>query len=300
MVAGDVVRGDDHDTSTSSAANPIFGDRNGLSRPRTGCIDLCIRTSSSDELAELAVSHGQYAEQKPPVEAIGLQLELSTQRRCSPRELPLSGRLMADLSKLLELVESLTSSDPGVIPLELVGKSIQTRESAGENHTRLIAQWLRQHPTVGQALARAGLSVGADQWNACLAECVQPCGDRHLSRRVAGFDELFGDPVLGSEVEAPGPRGEADDLVGRGERREAPCAVCVFDQSCDALIEHPLPETLGYEVDERFAAKQSLHVCAVHEGLLGARKTQSSPRNHDGAFRCERVGSAFFTRRPVG
>ena len=79
VVAGDVV-GPDHDHAAAAArADPVFGDGDGLGRAGAGGVHLRIGAAGADVLGELAVAHGQDAEEEAAVEEIRLALHLLAQ-----------------------------------------------------------------------------------------------------------------------------------------------------------------------------------------------------------------------------
>ena len=74
VVAGHVVRADDDHAAAPAAADPVLGNGDALGRAGAGGVDLRVGAARADVLGELAVAHGQDAEQEAAVERVRLAL----------------------------------------------------------------------------------------------------------------------------------------------------------------------------------------------------------------------------------
>ena len=284
-VARDVVGGDHDHAPAAARPDPVLGEGDARRRRGAGHVDVGVRPAGADVLGELAVAHGEDAEQEAPVEGVGLLREERVDLGDPPRDLRAGARLPRRLEQLLELPLLRPPALERVVALRLVGEAVEAGEGAREDDARLVAQRLRQHPALGQVLAGGGLLPGLDERDPGLAQGVETRGHRELRRRVERLDELVGHAVLGAEVERAGAAGELDDVLRVVDRLEVPAAVRGLDELGDAPAGHPLAVALRDEVDELLAGQDARGVLRVHDRLVGAGQAEAGAADDDRAGR---------------
>ena len=102
MVSGDVVCANDDDAAATAAADPVLGDGHALGRAGAGRVHVSVGAASADVLRELAVTHGQDAEQEAAVEDIWLSLQLVAEIADTPVDLAEGGRIGGVVTQILQ------------------------------------------------------------------------------------------------------------------------------------------------------------------------------------------------------
>ena len=281
VVAGHIVGADDDDAPATAAVDPVLGDGDGLGGAGAGGVDLRVGAARTDILGELAVAHGQDAEQEPAIEGVGFALQLIAQLVDAPVDLALCCRISGVVAQIFQHFQLLGAVHVDVIPLELIGEAVAAGEGAGEDHAGVVAQSLWQHPALGQIFAGAGAFVGLYQRDARLAESVDTGGHRQLRGGVQRFDQLSRHAVFLGQIEGAGPSGQFDDLIRVGDSLEAAAAVFALDQPGDLLPDDEVAEPLRDQIYELLTAQDAHGVVGVHHRLLYAGQAQAGAADDD-------------------
>ena len=280
-LAGDVVGADHDDAAAAAVANPVFGQGYALGRAGAGGVDVGVGAAGADELGELAVAHGQNAEDEAAVKLVGVRLEFGAYDTHAAANLGQGGRVAGDAAQLLQRRQLRPPVLELIVAGKLVGKAVAAGEGRGEDDARLVAQGVGQHPAVGQIGAQTGGAVALHQRDACLAQGVETGGDTELGGDVQRFDELGRDAILFGQVKGAAAPGQLDDIGRFFDYLEGAAAFLVFAHAGDALGGHLLAEALGDQIHKLFAAQNALGVVGVHHLLVGAGQTQPCAGNDD-------------------
>ena len=229
------------------------------------------------------MAHRQHPEEEAPVEAVGLAGQILAQGRAAPTDLVQGSRVADHATQLIELVKLSLPVLEGVVALQFIGHAIHAGEGRGEDHPRLVAQRLREHPAVGQVGAPAGVAVRLHQGQPGLAQGVQTSGHRHLGSAVERLNQRRRHAVLGVQVEATGPPGQADDIRGLVNRDKLAAAVLALHQPDNVLAQHQAAESLGDQVNKLLAAQNALDVVGIHQRLASTGQAQASAADHNRA-----------------
>ena len=281
VVAGRVVATHHDDAPAASGADPVLGESHTLGRRRTGGVDVGVRAAGPYELRELAVAHGENAEEKAAVEDVGIGGNLLVQLADAPLDLAERLGIPGDLAQILQGLPLGDAALVGVVPPGLVREAVEAGEGAREDDAGLVAQRLGQEPSLGKVLAGGGLAVGLDQRDPGLAQGVDAGGHRQLGRGVQGLDQLVGHAVLGGEIERAGAAGELDDVLRVVDELEVAAAVGTLDEARHALPGHEPALALGDQLHELLAAQDPLGVARVHEGLVHPGQAETCTADDD-------------------
>ena len=177
-----------------------------------------------------------------------------------------------------EQVLAAPTIDPVI--LKGFGEPVVTRESGGEDHTRVVAHRLGQPPAVGQLSAqRCGL-VAHDQRDAGVSQGIEAGRDRQARRIVQRLVAGRVDGELLDDVERGVPAGQLDDIRRVVDGLERAATAGVLDQAGDPHVGHPLPHVLGQRGDELLAGQDARDVVVV-EGALHTGQTQGGTGDDD-------------------
>ncbi len=286
VVAGHIVGADDDDATAAAAVDPVLGDGDALSGAGAGGVHLGVGAARADILGELAMAHGQDAEQEATIEGIRFALQLVTQLVDAPVDLVLSRQIGCVVAQILQHFQLLDAIGVGVIPLELIGEAVAAGEGAGKNHAGVVAQGFGQHPAFGQILAGAGALVGLHQRDARLAQGVDSRGHRQLGGDVEGLDQIVRHAVFLCKIERSGTAGQLDDLGRVADRFEAAAAVLSLDQSGDPLVDDQVAEAFRDQIDELLAAQDAHGVVGIHDRFVGSGQAQAGAADDDRTERC--------------
>ncbi len=202
VVAGHVVAAQHDHPAAAAVADPVLGQGHALGRAGAGCVDVGVRAARADVLGELAVAHGQDAEDEAAVEVVGLALHLLAQVADAAVDLLQGLQVAGVVAQVLQHGHLHAPVLPGVVARELVGEAVAAGEGAGKDHAGLVAQRLGQQPAVGQVRARGGLAIGLHQGDAGLAQRVQAGGDADWVVMSSASISLAGTPYSSARSKA--------------------------------------------------------------------------------------------------
>ena len=116
----------DHDDAPAAAgADPVLGEGHALGRRRTGGVDMGVRAAGPDELRELAVAHGEDAEEEATVEDVGIGGDLLVQLADPPLDLAERLGIPGDLAQILQGLPLGDTALVGVVPAGLVREAVE-------------------------------------------------------------------------------------------------------------------------------------------------------------------------------
>ena len=138
LLAGRIVRADHHHAPAAAGAQPVLGQAQGVVRGGAGGVDRGVGAAGADVLGELAVAHGQDAEQEAAVELVGLAGLFVAQQGAAAGDLVQGGRIAGGLAQRLERVELVAAGLPLEVAPQLAGEAIEAGPGRGEDHARLV------------------------------------------------------------------------------------------------------------------------------------------------------------------
>ena len=286
VFAGHIVCAEHDHTAAAAIADPVLGQRHALRCGGAGSVDMRVRPACTDVLSELAVAHGQDAEDKAAVKLIGRADQFFLERAQLAVQLAQRSGVLHIRAQFLQHADLLTQILPGVVAFELVGEAVAAREGAGKNHAGFIAQSFGQQPAVGQVGSLGRRAVGLHKRDAGFAQGVDTGGNRELRRDVERLDQLGRHAVLFGQVKCTAATGQLDHVVGALDHLEAAAAVLALDEAGDALVRHLLAKAFGDQVDELLAAQDAQGIVGVHHLLVGPRQAQARAGDNNRALRC--------------
>ena len=275
MITGDVVCAQDQHPAATAGAYPVFGDGNALGCAGTGRVDVGIGAAGTDVLGELAVAHGQDAEDKAAVKLVWLTLQRFAQVGDAPADLLQRTCVGGVAAQILQRGKLRAPVFPGVVAAQFLGEAVAAGEGAGEDDAGFIAHGVRQHPAIGQQTSGAGLAPCLHQRNACLAQRIDAGCKGKLSGDIQRFHQLGRHAVFLAQIERPAAACQLDHLIRVGDDLEAAAAVFCLDQAGDALVQHLAAETFRNQVHELLAAQDAQRVVRIHDGFIRARQAQA-------------------------
>ena len=231
------------------------------------------------------MAHRQHTENKPAIKVIVQACQLVLYVGDTPIHLchqaGLSGGGQG--TQLGEHLELLAQCHVPARAGDLVGHPVQTGKCRGKDDPRLVGQRLGQHPALGQVGALAGRAIAHDQWDACIAQSLDPGRDRELGRDVQRLDACCGHAKLTGQIKVATPPRQLDRICGIGDHLKRRTSLAL-DQAIDALFRHLGAEAIGNQLDELLAAQETIDVLVVENlaVLSGQAKGRAADDDRSG------------------
>ena len=285
VIAGHIVRAHHDHTAAAAAADPVLSDGDALRGAGAGRVDLGVGAARADVFGELAVAHGQDAEDEAAIEDVWLAIQILAHRVDAAVQFQQRLVLFDMAAQFLQHLQVVQAFLPDVVLLHFAGETVAPGEGAGKDDAGFVAQTLRQHPAIGQEAAGAGALPGLHQRNAGLAQRVQARGHGQLRGDVQRFHQFVRHAVLGAQVEAAGAAGQFDHVAGVGNRLEAAAAIRGLDHTGDMFLRHLAAVALWNQIHKLFPAQNAHGVVGIHDCFVGAGQTQAGAADDDRTLR---------------
>ncbi len=283
-IGGDVVGSHHQHAAAATRADPVLRHGEGLGGAGAGGVDLGVGAPGADVLGELGVTHRQDAEQEAAIEVVRMGGDLVAHRvdavlELRAQHLAAAGAVVQARAQGLEGLELAVAGVVLLVAGDLVGEGIVAREDGSEDHPRLVAQRLGQHPALGDLRPLAGRAVVHGQGQAGVAQGVETRADGQARGHVEGLDALGGQTELRLDVEVAGPGRQLDGLLRPVDGLEVGALGLALHQPGDVLVHHGPAEAAGDDVDALLAVQDPSRVVVVEDPVV-ARQAEGGARDH--------------------
>ena len=302
VIAGHIVARDDQHPLAAAGSNPVLGDGNCLRGRCTRSVQLGVRAPGADVLGHLGVPHRHTLEEEPPIEDVGVGLELVLQFVDAPVDLldQQVGRpeIVEAQAQTPVVLQALLGDLVLVEPLDLGERGVESGEGRCEDHARGVAVGLGQEPAVGQLRAGGRVLVVHHQRDACVAERVEAGSYCELARTVERRDTVGREAEVLDQIDPAGTAGQLDDVGLAVDGFEVAATGFRLHESGDLLVGDTLPQFDRDRVDELIPGEQRRHL-VVSEDVRSAGQPQAGSGDHDWLPRRERSRALGVCTRPV-
>ncbi len=182
-----------------------------------------------------------------------------------------------------------------VVARHFIRERVATRKGRSEDHAGVVAQSVREGPSIRQLRAFARCLVAHDQRNAGIAQGIDSHGDRQLGVAVESRLAVGGNAEFTFQIERTSASCQLDDIGHIVDGFECRSAIVALHQAGNVLVEHCLPQACGDEIDELIAAQDASEVRIVKDAL-GAGQTES--RTCDDDWQVRRTMVSFTLNLP--
>jgi len=260
-----------------------------------------VRTARPDVLGKLGMPHRKHLKNELPVEVVIQPRKLFLNIRQTVFEGCAGFRLAwGDQSqKVFKFGYLALQMILFVIGGCVFSHAVQPRKSRSKDNAGFIRQRLGKHPAIGQHGTLAGFLVVHHQWDARIAQRVNPRRDRHLRADVCGFSPFRRYAKLLDQVKASTPPSQLDHLLWGIDGFDHSPGIA-FHQSYRPLIHHHLPRAVGDGFDEDFSVQDALNIVFRENGFASPRKPQPGSANHHRSGQRQPPIASLGFSRPAG